>query len=137
MTLIIMKIDTMVKNFFLMLYYAACGKPSKYRKREDQVADAFWLVSMLQGINLISLLMISFVTFSYYISSRTLLFAIALTPLAINYFIFFKKGKEKIINITDELIRLNKLMPRLYVVGYAVFTIILMVISATLYGHYK
>jgi hypothetical protein len=122
---------------FFLVYYAAVGKASRYRKREDQVADAYWLVSMLQGVNLISLLMILFVIFSFSISSKIILLMIFVFPLLVNYFIFLKKGKDKIILITDKFLNLSKINPINYILKYVIFTIILIAISGALYSYYK
>ena len=126
-----------LKDFFFQPYYAACGKPSKHREREEQVKDAYWLISILQGINLFSLLFLSFVLFSYSISSKIILFGIFFTPLILNYFIFLKHEKKRIVERVDELIRLDELKPKKYMVVYALITMIFMAISATLYSYLK
>lgn len=126
--------DMNANEYFHQLYYSACGKPSKYREREDQVMDAYYLVSMLQGINLFSLMFLLFALFSISLSSKTILFGIFCLPLILNYFFFLKKGKKRIIKEVDELIKANSLKPKSYLIWYAFTTIILMALSAILYN---
>ncbi len=121
-------------EYFHQLYYSACGKPSKYREREDQVMDAYYLVSMLQGINLFSLMFLIFALFSISLSSKIILFGIFCLPLILNYFFFVRKGKKRIIKKVDELIKANSLKPKSYLIWYAFTTIILMALSGILYN---
>lgn len=41
-----------------MLFYSACGKPTPYVTREEQINNAYWLVSLMMGINMSSLLFV-------------------------------------------------------------------------------
>ena len=126
--------NTNPKEYFVRLYYSACGKPSKYRKREDQVLDAYYVVSMLQGVNLFSLMFLVFALFSISISSKFVLILIFCLPLILNYIFFLGKGKNEIIKKVDELIESNNLKPKSYLIWYALFTIGLMGFSAILYS---
>lgn len=131
---ITMGTDMNASEYFHQLYYSACGKPSRYREREDQVMDAYYLVSMLQGINLFSLMFLTFALFSISLSSKIILFGIFCLPLILNYFFFLRKGKERIIKKVDEYIKANRLKPKSYLIWYAFITIIFMAFSAILYN---
>ena len=121
-------------EYFKLLYYSACGKPSKYRKRGDQVLDAYYVISMLQGSNLFSLMFLIFALFSISISSKIVLFCIFCLPLIFNYIFFLRKGKKRIIRKVDELIESDRLKPRSFLIWYAFFTISFMAFSAILYN---
>ena len=121
-------------DYFSQFYYIACGRPSKYRERAEQVLDAYYVISMLQGVNLLSLILISSAIFSYSISSRIILIGIFCLPLLLNYFFFLRRGKKKIIMTVDGLIKTNKLKPKIYVIWYGVITILFMALSGLIYN---
>ena len=126
--------NSITGEYFNHLYYCACGKPSKYRKREDQVLDAYYVVSMLQGINLFSLMSLIFALFSVSIPSKIVHICIFCLPLILNYIFFWEKGKKNIIRKVDELIESDRLKPRSFLIWYAFFTISFMAFSAILYN---
>lgn len=127
-----MKIN--IEKSFCQLYYSACGKPSKYRNRNNQVLDAYYLISILQGVNLFSIMFLIFAIVGNFEFSKALYFIIFCLPLILNYFLFLGKGKKKIIIKVDDLIKKGQLKPRSYLVKYFVATIIFMIIAASLYS---
>lgn len=120
-------------EYFSQFYYSACGRPSKYRERTEQVLDAYYIISMLQGVNLLSLLLLSSAIFSYSLSSRIILIGIFCLPLLLNYFFFLRRGKIKIILTVDGFIKTNKLKPKIYIIWYSVITIVFMALSGLIY----
>lgn len=121
-------------NLYFSLFYSACGRPSKYRERNEQVDDAYWLISLLQGVNLISIMFFLSAVFGHLVLPPWQIFILFSVPLIINYFFFLKKGRIQILKEVDILISENKLKPKSLVVKYFIITLIFQALSAVLYG---
>jgi len=127
-------IEMKLLDRYLQFFYIACGKPSKYMERNEQVTNAYWLISMLQGVNLISFLLLLFTYFSFGNLSKMILFGIFCFPLLINYYLLFlKKGRKNIIKRVDELLMSSKLKSKAYLIWYSALTIAWMVLSSIIY----
>lgn len=143
MMLIMKEIEMKPMNFYLQVFYSACGKPSKYLSRNDQVLNAYTLLSMIQGINLFSALFLIFVLFpdlnlSQIFSSTAInvviLFLIFCLPLVINYFTLLRKGEKKIIKKVNLLIEQGELKPKSFVIWYVLGSILIMAACSVSYS---
>jgi hypothetical protein len=120
------------KQKYLMLFYSACGKATPYIQREEQVSNSYWLVSLMQGVNLVSLLfLLNYVT-PLPQFTRIFFFGVFAVPFIINYYIFLKMGKKKIVSTVDKLVKEGVIKSKAYVVKYVIFTIVFFALSAML-----
>jgi hypothetical protein len=125
-----------IYKLYYTLFYAGVGKPSPYLGREEQVANAYWLISLLQGVNVSSLIFLFF-TFSKQPMLPPWLIGIMFsTPLIFNYFFFLQRGRKKIIKEVDDLIVEGKLKSMFFVGKYLILTIVFQALSATIYSFY-
>lgn len=121
-----------IKEKYLMLFYSACGKPTSYINREEQVSNAYWLISLMQGVNIASLFLLinSFIHVEGL--SKTFFFGMFAIPFIFNYFFYIKLGSKKILKRVDELISNGRLKNKSYVVKYVLLTIIFLALSGAL-----
>ena len=117
------------------LFFIACGKPSKYRSRNDQVLDAYWLISMLQGVNMTSLMFLLAALLSFKLKSGWLGVILFISPLIFNYFFFLKRGNKFIIDSVDKKIDQKKLKPKSYIWMYLFYNIELQAGSELVYRY--
>jgi hypothetical protein len=122
----------MIKEKYLMLFYSACGKPTPFINRQEQVSNAYWLISLMEGVNIASLFLLinSFVHVEGL--SKTLFFAMFAIPFVFNYFFYIKLGSKKILQRVDELIGDGRLKNKSYVVKYVLLTILFLALSGAL-----
>lgn len=130
-------------NFYLQVFYSACGRPSKYLSRNDQVLNAYTLISMIQGINLFSALFLIVILFpdlnllklsSSSVINKVIIFSTFCLPLIVNYFILLKKGKKQLIKEVNLLIGQGKLKPKSFVIWYVLGSILIMAGCSVLYS---
>jgi hypothetical protein len=130
-------------NFYMQVFYSACGKPSKYLSRNDQVLNAYTLLSMIQGVNLFSALFLIIILFpdlnllkmsSSSIMNRVILFSTFCIPLVINYFSLLRKGKKTLIKEVNLLIEQGRLKPKSFVIWYVIGSIITMALCSVFYS---
>jgi len=119
-----------IKDKYLMLFYSACGKATPYIQRDEQVTNAYWLVSIMQGVNLSSLLFLSNYLFPLEGLTQGLFFGIFLIPFILNYFIFLKRGKKRIIENVDALVKDGVIKSKALIIKYIMFTIVFLAVSA-------
>ena|SRR5688500_15640546 len=121
-----------IKERYLRLFYSACGKATPYIQREEQVSNSYWLVSLMQGINLVScLFLLNFFTPLQELT-KVFFFGIFMVPFIVNYYIFLKMGKRKIISIVDQLVKEGVIKSKAYVIKYIILTIGFFAFSAML-----
>jgi hypothetical protein len=119
-----------LRKKYLLLFYSACGKATPYIQREEQVNNSYWLISLMQGINLISLLFILNYVILLQSLSRALFLGIFTLPFIFNYYFFLRMGKKKIISNVDELVKDGTIKSKGYVIKYIISTIIFFILSA-------
>ena len=120
------------KQKYLMLFYSACGKATPYIQREEQVSNSYWLVSLMQGVNLISLLFIVNSITSLPALTKLFFLATFSVPFILNYYIFLKIGKKNIILTVDKLVKEGVIKSKSYVLKYVILTIACFLLSAML-----
>jgi hypothetical protein len=121
-----------VKQKYLMLFYSACGKATPYIQRDEQVSNSYWLISLMQGVNLVSLLFVLNYITPLPGLTKIFFFAIFTLPFILNYYVFLKIGKKKIISTVDTLVREGVIKSKAYVVKYVILTIVFFALSAML-----
>jgi hypothetical protein len=127
------KIEGMsVKQRYLMLFYSACGKATPYIQREEQVSNSYWLVCLMQGVNLVSILFLLNYVAPLPGLTKIFFFVIFASPFILNYYVFLKMGKKKIISTVDKLVRDGVIKSKAYVVKYVILSIVFFALSAML-----
>jgi hypothetical protein len=121
-----------IKEKYLMLFYSACGKATPYIQRDEQVNNAYWLVSLMEGVNLVSFLFILNYITPLQALSKVLFLGIFTAPFIFNYYFFLKKGKKKIISKVDQLVKDGVLRSKSYIVKYVIMSIVLFALSAVI-----
>ncbi len=121
-----------IKQKYLMLFYSACGKPSQYISRSEQINNAYWLVSLMQGVNLASIFFIyNFINPTEGLSIL-LFFGFMIIPFIWNYFIFLRQGNAHILKEINELISKGQLKSKAYMIKYIILTIIFLALTGLL-----
>jgi hypothetical protein len=120
------------KQKYLMLFYSACGKATPYLGREEQVSNSYWLVSLMQGVNLVSLLFVLNYVTPLPVSTKIFFFGVFTVPFILNYYIFLKMGKKKIVSTVDKLVKEGVIKSKAYIVKYVILTIVFFAFSAML-----
>ncbi len=121
--------------YYRMLFFQSCARRSEKHKDVEQLASgAYWAISAMEGINLLSII--------YFLSwlvegkaIKVLLITAFLMPLIINYFIFMKNEKYKL--ILKEFSKYGDSETNLksysLIVGYFVVTLIFLALTGFLY----
>ena len=130
----------MIRNFkekYLFQFYISIGKPTDYVSRDEQVDNAYWLVSIMQGLNLFSLLFIYLFVFDIKLTSKILFLVLMSLPLLWNYFLFKRKGTVSIIETVDDLLLNGKLKSKRVIIIYIISsTLVLLSCGALLNPHF-
>ncbi len=124
-----------VSYYYKMLFFQSCARRSdKHKGIEEFASGAYWAISAMQGVNLISII--------YFVSwliegkaNKIALVTAFLMPLLINYFIFMKDEKYKMIlkEYSKEGVGKPNLKSYGLIVGYFVLTLLLLALAGRLY----
>jgi len=121
--------------YYKMLFFQSCARKSeKYNNIKELASGAYWLISALEGINIISIMLLTSWMFEREINKIALLIFFPF-PLILNYFYFMKNDKYKKIlkNLSHENLEKSNLKSYGLVLGYFILTILLFLIAGRLY----
>lgn len=126
-----------IRYYYKMLFFQSCARRSeKYLGIESLASSAYWLISVLQGVNLISLLYMLHFFFDFLgKEGKWILFGVSTIPLLINYFIFMKNKKYK--TILKQFSKKGVGKPNLksygLIIGFFTLTLLLLALAGKLY----
>ena len=109
-----------------LLFISACRFSSMVRAKGEPHEIAYWWVSFLVGINLVSAMMLISGIFDFKIRIGTFVFIILffLPPFIFNYYFFINKNNRKVVN--------GRKVSSKWFVCYMLFTVLFFVITGYL-----
>lgn len=122
-------------NLYIKIFSIVCGKKSNWLDRNEQVLNGFWLLSMLQGVNMLSIVFIISGFNELGRFPKSISWICFIIPLLINYLILLRHDRKRLIKTIDSFIEGFRWNTRLIMFFYLTFTVAFFVISAVQYGN--